>query len=398
TAKKRANAYFESHSSLTQQLTLKTNARNLRPGMIVKLTHHPECSGEYFVKSVSFMGSQRGAANNSDGQYQEFTSVVSVLPCGVIFNPKYVSNENFAASLTARIISDVDNEGRYQIRFSFDASGSGQGSKAVSQLQTFGGQDHGMAFPLVPDTDVVVSFVNGDIDRPIILGALMNDVNPSPVTNKNPMDNIIRTRSGHELKFDDTPSAETIRLSTPEQKNSLLLSAQQDAHQAALTSTEGDVRIVAGTEIQASSGADFLLSVGESYRAEIGGSATFMTQQGDINLQSNESISINAKADLRWQSLEGNVELNADGEFLLHAAEGLQQQIVSGDASFQVMDGNFQVEAGTNIELNAAGAISISQGDGSIEIDRSGNLTLSGPNIDIVADKITIKAGTVGNN
>lgn len=398
TAKKRATAYFQSHSGVSQQLTLSTNARSVRPGMIVNLTHHPECSGKYIVKSVSFVGSQRGAASNSDGQYREFTCLMTVIPSGVSYKPRYDSSINLTASLTARITSDVDNEGRYQIRFPFDTTSCAQSSKAVSQLQAFGGHDHGMAFPLVPDTDVVVSFINGDIDRPIILGALMSQLNPSPVTNQNPLDNIIRTRSGHELKFDDTPSAETISLATPEQKNSLLLSAEQDAHQAALTSAEGEIRIVAGTEIQASSGSDFTLTVGENYRAEIGESATFMTEQGDINFQSNESISLNAKADIRWQSLEGDLELNADGEFLLHAAEGLQQQVVSGDANIQVMDGNFQVEAGSNIDLMAGGAISISQGDGSIQIDRSGNLTLSGPTIDIVADKITIKAGTIGNN
>jgi hypothetical protein len=53
-----------------------------------------------------------------------------------------------------------------------------------------------MHFPLAPDTEVVIACVNGDPNRPVILGAVPNPRNKSVVTKANSRQNVIATRTG----------------------------------------------------------------------------------------------------------------------------------------------------------------------------------------------------------
>ena len=58
------------------------------------------------------------------------------------------------------------------------------------------GAGYGMHFPLRPGVEVLVAFIGGDPDRPIIVGAAPNAITPSPVTQSNSTKNRIRTASG----------------------------------------------------------------------------------------------------------------------------------------------------------------------------------------------------------
>ena len=54
--------------------------------------------------------------------------------------------------------------------------------------------------------EVVVSFDNGNIDHPYILGSLWNEENKPPLDNSDGKNNIrtIKSRSGHEIVLDDS--------------------------------------------------------------------------------------------------------------------------------------------------------------------------------------------------
>ena len=65
-------------------------------------------------------------------------------------------------------------------------------------------------------TQVAVVFHNGDVNDPLVIGSLWNTEDKSPDVNQNGENNIkmIRTRSGHEIVFDDTSQKEQIRIHT----------------------------------------------------------------------------------------------------------------------------------------------------------------------------------------
>jgi type VI secretion system secreted protein VgrG len=99
----------------------------------------------------------------------------------------------------------IDEEGRYRVRFLFDATSKdeAQASRPVRMMQPHAGAGYGMHFPLKPGAEVLIAFVNGDPDRPVIAGALPNPSQPSPVASTNHTKNVIRTVSGVTIEIDD---------------------------------------------------------------------------------------------------------------------------------------------------------------------------------------------------
>jgi type VI secretion system secreted protein VgrG len=60
-----------------------------------------------------------------------------------------------------------------------------------------------MHFPLKPGVEVLVAFLDGDPDRPLIVAAAPNPATPSPVTGKNQTIHRISTESGIVLTMKD---------------------------------------------------------------------------------------------------------------------------------------------------------------------------------------------------
>lgn len=102
-------------------------------------------------------------------------------------------------------VAQVDDQGRYTVRFSFDTVSDARvkSSAPVRMIQPHAGPGYGMHFPLKPGVEVAIAFVDGDPDRPMIVGSIPNPLSPSPVTSKNPLHHVMRTSSGITLVMKD---------------------------------------------------------------------------------------------------------------------------------------------------------------------------------------------------
>ncbi len=100
-------------------------------------------------------------------------------------------------------VAQLDADGRYLVQFHFDTAAPGQAkaSHRIRLAQPFSGAGYGMHFPLRRGTEVLVAFTNGDLDRPVIVGALYNAASPSPVVAQNANTHQITTSSGISLEF-----------------------------------------------------------------------------------------------------------------------------------------------------------------------------------------------------
>jgi uncharacterized protein involved in type VI secretion and phage assembly len=78
------------------------------------------------------------------------------------------------------------------------------------------GPERGTYFLPEVDDEVLVAFENGDIHYPYVLGALWNGTDKPPEDNASEANDVrvIRSRSGHELSFDDADGASKVELTT----------------------------------------------------------------------------------------------------------------------------------------------------------------------------------------
>lgn len=113
-------------------------------------------------------------------------------------------------------------------------SGTVRSYSAPARVSSFmAGAERGAYFPFEVDDEVVVGFANGNLDEPVILGALWSDVDlPPPDADTSDTNNTrtIMSREGSELTFDDTPNATGVLLKSAggmeirmDDKNSKLL-------------------------------------------------------------------------------------------------------------------------------------------------------------------------------
>lgn len=103
-------------------------------------------------------------------------------------------------------IARLDGEGRYTIQLHFDTAQPGQqkASHPVRLAQPFAGEGNAMHFPLLPGTEVLVAFANGDPDRPVIVGAMPNPTSPSAVVADEAHTHRIRSSQGVIIEFGAT--------------------------------------------------------------------------------------------------------------------------------------------------------------------------------------------------
>lgn len=99
----------------------------------------------------------------------------------------------------------MDEEGRYWIRLHCDTADPNEqrASRPIRMTQTHAGAGFGSHFPILPGTEVVMAFLDGDPDRPIIFGAVPNAATPSPVVRNNALESRVVTASGVVLCIRD---------------------------------------------------------------------------------------------------------------------------------------------------------------------------------------------------
>lgn len=219
----------------------------LRAGGRVTITGHPRGDLDLVITAVEHHGTQGFRAKDGPNYECRFEAIRA----DETFRPRRATPKPRINGLLTGVVeassdsdyADVDDQGRYRVRFLFDTAGPGerQASRPVRMMQPHAGPGYGMHFPLRGGIEVLIAFVGGDPDRPIIAGTLPNPHTPSPVTSGNRERNIIRTGAGNEINIDDTTGTERVKISTPRSSALLQLGAPNAPEDGALLSSATSV-------------------------------------------------------------------------------------------------------------------------------------------------------------
>lgn len=206
-AERLARIRAEEVSCRSQVYTGRSALPGLQAGGRITLQGHPRF-GELNLLMTSVEHSAVQALGITGGDKEEYSNVFTAVPAERPFRPERVTPRPKMAGLLHGAImpaphgdpsfAQLDDQGRYLVRFLFDlwADGKRAASPRLRMAQAHAGAGFGMHMPLKPGTEVVIAFVDGDPDRPLIVGAVPNPITPSPVDGSSPYTHRIRTQTG----------------------------------------------------------------------------------------------------------------------------------------------------------------------------------------------------------
>ncbi len=197
----------------------QSTALDVTTGKTFTLVNHPrdELNDEYLVLSATH--SFQGSGGDYQNQFQCIPSNVPYRPKRVTPKPRLPSMQTATVVGPAGEEIHTDEHGRIKVQFHWDRLGANDDHSScwIRVMQPWGGAGWGFFFIPRIGMEVVVNFVNGDPDQPLVIGTVYNADNPPPY----PMPDektksTLKTRSSlggggfNELRFEDKKNQEEI--------------------------------------------------------------------------------------------------------------------------------------------------------------------------------------------
>ncbi len=199
--------------------------------------------------------------------------------------------------------SDVDAQLMVKVRFYWDEEGS---SCWVRVMQNYAGKRQGAVFVPRIDSEVVVEFIGGDPDRPLVIGAVYNSDNSAP--------DYSNTQSGfktasNEFRFDDHESEEEIYLKAGKDLNFLVLNDQVgEIHNDQKLELGKDQTVTIGNNQDTYVDNNCVIEAGTSITLKVGANE-IVIDSGGITMK---GMAIKGTADTSVE-LKGNVSAKLEG-------------------------------------------------------------------------------------
>ncbi len=263
----------------------------IRSGFLFTLEDHPvqDLNADYLTTSVTHEGDQTsylvsGLSIPLDETRDKPDYHISfrAIPAGIQYRPARTTFwPRLHGTMHAKVEAEgsgkyafLDEQGRYKVRLPFDLADHPEGKAScwLRMAQPYGGSNHGMHFPLHKGTEVLLTFIDGDLDRPIIAAALPNFEQQSLVKSGNSSANAIRSAAGNQLVMGDTEGQEFIGLFSPHAQSGIAIGSHKPGGGGSIAvSTHGVFEECAlGGRIGAVAGSNIDLVVGFSSEVTAG--------------------------------------------------------------------------------------------------------------------------------
>nr|WP_306310579.1 hypothetical protein [Xenorhabdus aichiensis] len=175
-----------------------------------------------------------------------------------------------------------------------------------------------MAIPRIGQ-EVIISYLNGDIDRPIVTGCVYNGLNRPPLdlpSAKTCTTFKTKTHKGegfNELRFDDAKGSEEVFIHAQKDIKAQVLN--DETHNVGHNRThhiKNDAHLRIDNEYRVQAGNDISLSTGQ--KLHIKADDALLTQSGnEIHLSSGAKVVIDAGAELTLQAAGHFLKIDAGG-------------------------------------------------------------------------------------
>lgn len=392
--KEQAKYRAQTETASSSRLTGTSTATGLVAGAKVGIHSDglTKVNGQYFVLSVEHYG-ENGSYVGGDSSAPTYKNQFTCIPHSVVYRPPRVTPWPAVQGMhVATVVGPAGEEiftdkfGRVRVVFEWNRDASapnGPGDSCwVRVAQLVSGPGWGAFFLPRVGHQVLVSFLGGDPDQPVIVGSLYNDVNMPQI--KLPDDktqSALRTRSSpkgtaemyNELRFEDKKDAEQV-----------VFQAQKDfigviKHDSTLTVKEGNQTVTVEKGNQT-----ITVEKGDQ-------SLTITKGKLTITVEQNHATKVN-KGDMTTEVTSGKSSLEASKDVALKSKTAKMLLEAMSDISVKSSSGKIEISSPVAIELKVGGSsIKISpagveiagpqfkaSGSGMAEVSGGGMLTLKG--------------------
>lgn len=214
----------------SDELSILANAEQASEVLLRGTTEHPELfvGRKIDIDSEESTGETQGRFTLIEVVYKPIRGNAVVcefvaVPEDHVAAPKRLPKPHIAGVHNAEVVGastsskegdiSCDAEGRVKVRFFWD--GDGQASAFLRVAEPFAGNGYGTQFIPRVGHEVLVSFLHGDPDAPLITGQVYNAKNKPPYSESDTPKSGIVTKLGgpkNELEFNDKPGSELLAL------------------------------------------------------------------------------------------------------------------------------------------------------------------------------------------
>ncbi|WP_437875236.1 type VI secretion system tip protein TssI/VgrG [Sorangium sp. So ce513] len=279
----------------------------------------------------------------------------------------------------------TDEHARVKVQFHWDLDGqrNERSSAWLRVAQSWAGASFGSQLIPRVGMEVLVGFLGGDTDCPVVLGCLYNATHPPPFPlPAEKLKSGLRTQSSpgaggaNELSFDDRSGAERVLLRAARDLEEVVA----NDHRLNVTGQQAIVvggsrqETVSGSQTQITSGDRRVVTLGShidqiagTQREEIGGGRSVLVYGVDTQTVKGSSL----------QTVEGEANLRVQGSFSLEVGTEEDPRTVEAFAW-----GDYAVGSASVLRLRGEGGLVLCAGESRIELTPKG-ITLRAPKVSI---------------
>ena len=390
----------------------KSNSAQLSVGGLLQLTNHPNASLNtlWQISRIVYRGSQPQALEQEGGdKATTLENEFEFIPRHLSWRPMQLTKPRVEGPQIAIVVGPKDEEiycdkfGRIKLQFLWDREGqyNDHSSCWIRVTQPWAGKNWGMiAIPRVGQ-EIVVDFLEGDPDQPIVTGRTYHATNmppdalPAAKTQMNLMSQTYKGAGYNGLMMDDATNNQRLDLHAQKDMNTKVLNDQTSTIQ-----NNRSITVVGGNETRTVQSGDLSESVKGNRNITVeSGDQTRVIQSGNSSesVKGNRSILVEeGNQSLIVKTGDRGVEVQTGNDSLVVKAGHRSVEVTAGDDSKTIGAGNLyesvaetratqakaiQMVGSESIVLNVGAAtlnmttdaITISFGDGSgITIKASG--------------------------
>jgi len=406
------------------------------PGFTFSLADHDhgEYNRGYFLTKLATRGEQPQALQEASGSGSggfSYSCCFMAIPSSVPFRPARATPRPVVEGIqTATVVGPkgeeiyTDKYGRVKVQFHWDREGDRDEKSScwIRVSSTFAGGQYGAIFTPRIGHEVVVDFLEGDPDRPLITGSVYNadKMPPYPLPGEKTKsttktDSSLGGKGFNELRFEDKKGSEEVYLQGEKDWTILIKNDKNQTvgHDETLEVGNNRTKEV-GVNQKETIGANKTIAVGANHQETIGSNMGL-----SVGGMKSETVAINSA-----ESIGGAKELTIGGAYAVTVGAAMNTAV--GGAMVEEVGGLKSVNVGKTMDENVGGnrnatisknfsetvkeeyslkakkifiqadeEINLKTGSATISMKKSGDILISGKNVEVKGSgKISLKASS----